>query len=92
MVAGVNAKRRSAIEAVRKLLDQSSALLQQATEEIDAIRDEEQEAYDALPESLQGGDRGDAMQQAIEALDSAFNDLEAINLDDILGALEEAAQ
>lgn len=43
---------------------------------IETIRDDEQEAYDNLPESMQGGDRGDVMQDAIQYLDEAINGVE----------------
>ncbi|HEY8096982.1 MAG TPA: hypothetical protein VIE65_12945 [Methylobacter sp.] len=53
--------------------------------DIEIVRDEEQEAYDALPESLQGGDKGQAMQSAIDALENAIN-----SLDEVESSLEEA--
>lgn len=53
--------------------------------EIEQIKDEEQLAYDNLPESLQNGDKGCKMLEAIENLDSACSSFE-----DIPGCLEEA--
>ncbi len=38
---------------------------------VESIRDDEQEAYDNMPESFQQGERGEASQAAIEALQSA---------------------
>ena len=38
---------------------------------IETIRDEEQDSYDNLPESIQDRDRGQAMSDAIDNLDSA---------------------
>lgn len=61
-------------------------------EELDAIReriqdllDEEQDAYDALPESLQQGDKGDGMQTAIDGLQTAVD-----AIDDCKNGLDEA--
>lgn len=47
---------------------------------LETVRDEEQEALDNLPESLQGGERGEAMQNALDALE------------EILGLCETAAE
>lgn len=46
--------------------------------EIENIRDEEQEAYDNLPEGIQESDRGWQMEEAIDNLDSALQALEDI--------------
>lgn len=43
---------------------------------VEGLRDEEQEAFDGLPESLQGGERGDQMQEAIQYLDDAISGIE----------------
>lgn len=51
-----------------RLLDAASQL----NEVIDTIRevqDEEQEAFDNMPEGFQAGWRGEAMQEAIDAMD-----------------------
>lgn len=40
---------------------------------LEGIRDEEQEAYDNMPESFQNGDKGEQSQAAIEALESAID-------------------
>lgn len=41
-------------------------MLDEAMERLDEIQDDEQEAYDSLPEGLQMSSRGDAMQEAID--------------------------
>lgn len=57
----------------RKALAKPAADFSHIKSQLETIRDEEQEAYDNLPESLQGGDRGEAIQEAITALDSAWD-------------------
>ena len=52
---------------------------------IEEIQNDEQEAYDNLPESLQYSERGEAMESAIENLESAYNEI-----DSIIDNLEEA--
>lgn len=53
-------------------------------DEVDAIRQDEQDKYDNLPESLQGSERGEAIQEAIDTLESADS-----SLDDALRALRD---
>ena len=67
----MNKARRNRIAGVQSQLE---ALKQ----EIDSILEEEQEAYDNMPESLQNGERGEAMQGAIEALESAVSSCEEV--------------
>lgn len=56
-----------------------------AKDEIEAILNEEQEAFDNLPESLQESERGDEMQEyidhlteAMDALNEAENELDCV--------------
>ncbi len=56
----------------RKVLNAAIAKLTEAGESIGEVLDEEQDAFDNLPESIQAGDRGDAMETAISILESAL--------------------
>lgn len=56
----------------RKKIEETLENLAILREMIETIMEEEQEAYDNLPESLQEGTRGCAMQDAIDALDGAL--------------------
>lgn len=60
----MNKQRRKAIEKVVSQLEDIQA-------EIDSLRDEEEECYDNLPESLQDSEKGELMQEAIDAMDNA---------------------
>lgn len=66
----MNKQRRKALEkiaeGVRDLIGQ-----------LEALRDEEQESFDNLPESFQNGERGEAMQTGIDSIESALGDLES---------------
>lgn len=73
----MNKARRKAIE---ELIDQIGTL----KEELDSITEEEQEAFDNLPESIQYSERGDAMSDNIGDLEQASSDLE-----DIMDALND---
>ena len=55
----------------RKRLEKSYGLIDEAMEIIQDVMDEEQEAYDNLPESFQNGERGEEMRGYIEMLEEA---------------------
>ncbi len=62
----------------RKKLDDILSRLEQIRADIKIVKDEEQEAYDNLPESFQNGEKGEAMQSAISSLEDADNDVDSI--------------
>ena len=68
----------------RKELAKAIAQLEEIRDTIEYVRDEEQEAYDNMPESLQDTDRGQAMLEAIDNLDYATG-----NIDDAIDNLSE---
>ncbi len=57
--------------ARRKELERAVELLQQAQEIVASVRDDEQEAYDNLPESIQYSERGEQMSEYVDTLDNA---------------------
>ena len=68
----MNKERRKELEAI-------DALIAAAKERLEMVRDAEQEAFDNLPESLQNGERGQAMAEAIENLDNTISSLEMMS-------------
>lgn len=73
----MNAERRKRINAIKNQIEPLvSQLGVDIREELEAIRDEEQEAYDNLPEQFQEGEKGEAMQEAIERLEEVIGMLE----------------
>lgn len=74
----MNNDRRARIQA---LIDK----LEDIKEDIDFIKDEEQESYDNMPENFQAGERGDKAQEAIDNLDYAYS-----QIDEVREYLEEA--
>lgn len=73
--------------ARRKQLEKAAELVAEATDIIEGVRDEEQEAFDNLPQSLQDGERGSAMQEAIDALENAVS-----SLGEVEGYCQDASQ
>ena len=86
----MNKDRRKAIAAICEQLDRLTALRDSIVEQIETIRDEEQDYYDNMPEGIQSGDKGDAASYAIDALDSAVSGLQALDFDDVASYLNDA--
>lgn len=60
----------------RKRLAEAIDLINQAKGILEKVKDEEQEAYDNLPESFQYGERGEQMQEYIDSMDEAYENLD----------------
>lgn len=73
--------------------------------DLESLRDEEQDYYDNMPEGFQNGEKGEAAQSAVDALENAITQLEELEnctevgefikifpdkFDEIEGHLEEA--
>lgn len=58
--------------------------LEDLKEKLEGIRDDEQEKFDNMPESLQSSGRGSKLEENVEELDAAINDIEAA-INDIRG-------
>lgn len=66
----MNKQRRKAIDEIQgKLMDLQS--------ELECVRDEEQEAFDNLPESIQYSERGERMEEFIQYLEESMDNLES---------------
>ena len=70
----------------RKRLEAAKEKLEEVYFELEAIKEEEEQALDNMPESLQQTERGEAMQTAIDTIDDAMNDVESTkdNLEELL--------
>ena len=66
----------------REIIERSLSLLRKAFDDLEMVRDEEEEAYDNMPEGLQESERGEMMQEAIDTLDDAMSPLESA-IDDL---------
>lgn len=77
----MNQERRTKLEEINETI---GGLLGQAEE----LLEQESEAYDNLPESIQNSERGESMQTAIDNLESLQSSLEEASncIDDILNA------
>lgn len=76
----MNKQRRNRLQ---KVIDQ----LEELKQEVSSICEEEQEAYDNMPESLQNGDRGSQMYENISTLEDQES-----NFDDLIDNLQEVLE
>lgn len=101
----MNRERRAKIDAVIKTLNTFRDAFTEIegpdnlTDDIEAIREEEQEYFDNMPESMQGGEKGTDAEETIEQLQCAEDDLTALidklsdvenDIEGIIEALESA--
>lgn len=76
----MNKARRAALNAIVNALTELK-------NDLDILRDEEQDAFDNLPESMQESERGEAIQEAADNLSDAFDSLE-----DAIDSIETAME
>lgn len=89
----MNQARRKALaaidfQAIRDAADNLAALMASAKDTIDEVRQDEEEAREALPESIQESERGEKMQTIIDALDELSTAMET-DLSEITSAIDE---
>lgn len=63
-------------QAQRKLIADIAERLEAIKSEVETLRDEEQDKFDNMPDSLQGSEKGERFQAHIDSLASAFDSLE----------------
>lgn len=69
----------------RKALQDLYDIISEAKDKLDAVRDEEEEYKDNIPENLQGSERYERAEAAVESLADAVYSLE-----EALDSIEEA--
>lgn len=74
-------------KARRKQLEKVVEVLTAQMEELETIKDEEQEAFDNLPEGIQCTERGETMEENVDELDSIITDLENVidSINEVIG-------
>ena len=71
----------------RKQLAKLVEQLESVMSDIDTIREQEQEAYDNMPESIQESERGDRMSEIIDSIQYAYD-----NVSDAVYNINEAIE
>ena len=60
----------------RKAIDTLMARLEDLRLDVEYLQEEEQEAFNNIPESLQESEKGEKIQESIDALEEALSNLE----------------
>lgn len=71
----------------RKELDEIIAKIQELQTDLEIVLGDEQEYLDNMPENLQYSERGERAQEAVDALQAAYN-----NLDECIENIEAAQE
>ncbi|QGZ33950.1 hypothetical protein [Stappia indica] len=74
------------------MIADAHAAMEAARDIVEGVRDEEETARDNLPESLQEGNRGMAIQDAIDALEAALGEFDTFDFSELTDQLERAAR
>lgn len=88
----MNNQRRKEIAAATAFIEQADALLQEAAQILEQAQWEEQDYYDNMPESLQGGEKGDRAMEAADQLQAAVDALSCFDADEIYSAIQTAVE
>ena len=88
----MNRVRRKSLKDILGKMDELSAMLENVKDAIQTVLDEEQEAYDNLPEGLQEAERGQQMQEYIDALEGVVYSLGDLDVEDLYSTIEEIAE
>lgn len=68
----------------RKQIEKAIELIEQARDILECVKDDEQEAFDNMPESLQGSERGEVMEEYIYTIETFLDCLDTDELQDIV--------
>lgn len=88
----MNNTRRNEIQQTIQLAREAQAAIEALRESIEALRDEEQEYMENIPENLQNSDRYYVAEAAFDNLDEAVQNLEDIDIESVIANLEAAAE
>ncbi len=74
----MNEARRKELAKIASRFDELKALAESIKEDLEGIRDDEQEYFDNMPESLQSGEKGSNAEQEISDMEDAIDALGGI--------------
>jgi len=83
----MNQERRHAISELINQIEIAASEMREAHDKLESLKDEEQTAFDNLPEGLQQAERGQAMEAIASALEDALG-----TLDSAIDDAEDAAR
>lgn len=87
----MNNDRRNEIAALFLNVAAAAETIAKVRATIDDIASDERETFEAMPDGIKASDRGQVSEAAIAALETAKDAIDAIDLNAVMVALEEAA-
>ena len=75
---GMNKQRREKIRQLKVKFQEVQTELKQLSGELSSILNEEQDAFDSMPENLQGSYRGMCSEDAIDSMEEASDKLDEV--------------
>lgn len=88
--AVMNKERRRKIDKAVENVNSLQNVLEELQQQIEEIRDEEQDYLDNIPENLQNSERYETAENDLDNLEEAVNWFDNIDIDELLSLLEEA--
>ena len=85
----MNKARRKDLANIVAMLEELDAIREQIREQLAGIRDEEQEAFDNMPESLQESERGEQMVEYIDTMENVTGELDLLDVESLMEQLRE---
>jgi prefoldin subunit 5 len=88
----MNKERRKALSDLRSTLEGIKGDIDTARDTLSSLKEEEGDYKDNMPESMQGGEKGDAADSAVSALEDADSELDTAmtTIDEAISKIEEA--
>lgn len=86
----MNNGRRKEIRDVLQKIEDLSGLIEEIKTDIEFIQEEEQGCLDNIPENLQGSERYERAETAVENLQSAVDILEELDIEQLTEHMETA--
>ena len=71
-----NRRRKAIIKALEDYLNRETEAREILRNALEDVRSEEENAYENLPESIQYGEKGEAMQEAVSAIEDFISELD----------------
>lgn len=87
----MNNARRKELSGIADRVRAIADLVSDIVGDLEALRDEEQDYFDNMPESLQGSEKGEIAEAAITAMEDALSTLEDFDVESIGDSIDEAA-
>lgn len=88
----MNNNRRKVLDEAIRDLKSISERLEHIRANIDDVRDQEEESFSNLPETMAESERAQKMEEAISQLEDANNQLELIDFDEVISCIEIAKE